>query len=39
MNKTDYIRLVKEELDDLADVNFPVRELKNETVYDEVNNR
>ena len=39
MNKTDYIKLIKEELDDLDGITGAVQDIRNETVYDEVSNR
>jgi len=39
MNKTDYIKLIKEELDDLDGATGAVQDTRNETVYDEVSNR
>jgi hypothetical protein len=39
MNKTDYIKLIKEELADLDGAVGAVQDIRTETVYDEVKNR
>jgi len=39
MNKIDYIKLIKEELDDLDGITGAVQDIRNEAVYDDTRNR